>query len=127
MESIDKDEKVAFHISGSWRKWLPRPVWALGSEDLYLVHFEGGGFSLSLDEEKPAIGFFASAIVSATSVRQAESRARQVILNQWRRRGYERSAGVPTLEIEEVEILFDRFRLRSRFGFVMFRDDDGAS
>jgi hypothetical protein len=128
MRTFDKDEKAAFIVRNNWHDWLfPHPVWAVGSSDLYLVHFEGGGFRLCIDGESPAIGFFASTIVRATSFRQAESRATQVILNQWRRRGYARSAGFPNLEVEEVQVLPDRFRLRSRFGFVLFRNDDGVA
>jgi len=94
---------------------VPAPVFALGSNELYLVHFEGSGFSIGMDGvEKPAVGFFTHRIVSAGGAEAAAAKARASVLRDWRERGYEEQAsGALTLNVTEIEVLDSWFRLRS--------------
>jgi hypothetical protein len=55
------------------------------------------------------------------NVRDAEMKARSSVLREWKRGGYEASAGSPpVLQVEELQPMPSRFRLRSSTGFTFF-------
>jgi hypothetical protein len=119
------EEKVASVLRLRWRDWLPklpRPIIAFGDKDLYLVLLEGRGFSIPVPGETPATGFFANAVVAASTIRDAERLAIEAIRRQWHRRRFARFSIDPTLRIDEITRLVDRFRARSRFGFAFFQE-----
>jgi hypothetical protein len=96
--------------------------WPSGAQQLHRVLIHGSSFSLPLrDGGAPIVGFFTTRFVAATNVRDAEIKARSSVLREWKRRGYEASAGSsPILELEDVEIIHSRFRFRSGDGFTFF-------
>jgi hypothetical protein len=126
MSDTESDEPIGHVLgTGTWRDLLsgiPRPVLATGAQQLYRVLLHGSGFSLPLrDGGEPIVGFFTTRFVAATNVRDAEIKARSSVLREWKRRGYEGCAGSsPILELEDLEILHSRFRLRSGAGFTFY-------
>ena len=126
MSDTESEEPVGHVLStGTWRDLLPRiprPVLAIGAQQLYRVLIHGSGFSLMLDGGGELIvGFFTTRFVAATNIRDAEIKARASVLTEWKRRGFEASAGsAPILELEDLEVVHSRFRLRSAAGFTFF-------
>jgi hypothetical protein len=126
MNDTDSDEPVCHPLgTGGWSDLLPRiprPVWAVGKQQLYRVLIEGSEFSLPLvGGGEPMVGFFTTRFVAAANVRDAEMKARSCVLREWKRRGYEASAGSsPLLQIDALEPIDSRFRLRSGAGFTFF-------
>ena len=106
------------------RRYIPRPVFALGEQDLYAVIVHGSGFSLPIAGEEPVDGFYTTRIVAARDVRDAEQRALSAVEKDWKRQG----RGAVTLEVNEVRILDERFRARSGSGGAFYRssDEDGV-
>jgi hypothetical protein len=130
MSDTESDEPIGQVLgTGSWRDLLPRiprPVWAIGAQQLYRVLIHGSGFSLTGDGE-PIVGFFTTRFVAAANVRDAEAQARWSVLTDWKRGGYEASArSSPLLEIEDLELVQSRFRLRSGAGFTFFTASEGT-
>ena len=99
---------------------IPRPVFALGQNDLYSVVVHGGGFQLPIAGSEPAIGFFTTRIVAARGVRHAEELALSRVERDWRRRG----RGPVALEVDQTCLLPERFRLRSGTGAAFYTQDD---
>jgi hypothetical protein len=126
MSDNESDEPIGHVLgTGTWRDLLPRvprPVFVVGSQQLYRVLIHGSGFSLPLsDGGEPISGFFTTRFVAASNVRDAEIKARSSVLREWKRGGYEaRADSSPILELEDVEIVHARFRLRSGAGFTFF-------
>jgi hypothetical protein len=126
MSDTESDEPIGHVLGdGTWRDLLPRiprPVLAIGAQQLYRVLIHGSGFSLPLrGGGEPIVGFFTTRFVAAANVRDAEIKARSSVLTEWKRRGYEASAGAsPILELEDLEVVHSRFRLRSGAGFTFF-------
>ena len=116
--------------TGTWRDWLPRapaPVFAFGTRDLYLALVHGSGFTLPIRGGSPAIGFIKNAVVAARDVREAEELAKGAVLRDWRRKGLQRSAGAdPVLEVDELSVLPERFRFRSRTGFAFYSEAESS-
>ena len=128
MSARDLEEPVGDLLgTGTWRDRLPklpRPVLAVGNRQLYSVVLHGSGFVLPIVGSEAVIGFFATAVVAATTIREAEQLARDAILRQWTKRKFLPGEVLPTLEVDEVRRLPQRFRLRSRHGFAFFSHDD---
>ena len=126
MSDPKSDEPIGHVLgTGTWRDLLPRiprPVLAIGAQQLYRVLIHGSGFSLALlDGGEPIVGFFTTRFVAAENIRDAETKARSSVLTEWKRRGFEASAGsAPILELEDLEVVHSRFRLRSAAGFTFF-------
>jgi hypothetical protein len=100
---------------------LPRPVLALGSNDLYCVMLHANGFSIAFGEGAPAIGCLTTRFVSAASVREAERKACIAAETDWRRSGFQKVSGVvPEFTVEELNVLSVRFRRRSGGGFGFY-------
>jgi hypothetical protein len=132
MSDTESDEASGYFLgTGTWRDLLPRiprPVLAIGAQQLYRVLIHGSGFSLPLrDGGERIVGFFTTRFVAAANVRDAEIKARSSVLREWKRRGYEASAGSsPILELEELEVIHSRFRFRSGAGFTFFGASAGT-
>jgi hypothetical protein len=104
---------------------IPRPVVAFPPNDLYSVMVRGSGFTLPIDgEEKPIIGFITTRIVAAGDVREAERLAISEIERDWRRSGHHELGGPASLRVEDINSLSGRFRLRSKFGYIFYQNDD---
>ena len=126
MSDTEPEQPSAYLLgTGTWRDLLPRiprPVLAIGSQQLYRVLIHGSGFSLALgDGSEPIVGFFTTRFVAAANVRDAETKARTSVLREWKYRGCEASARAsPILELEDLEVTHSRFRFRSGAGFTFF-------
>ena len=126
MSDTESDEPVGYFLgTGAWRDLLPRiprPVLAIGAQQLHRVLIHGSGFSLPhRHSSEPIVGFFTTRFVAAANVRDAEIKSRASVLREWKRRGYEASAGAsPILELEDLEVMHSRFRFRSGAGFSFF-------
>ena len=132
MDDEEKPEPVAWVIRPTtWRaivqrlrrRYLPRPVLALGQQELYSVLVHGTGFALPIEDGLPVDGFFTSRIVAARDVREAKRRALSVVEGDWQRSG----RGSVNLEAQEIRVLEGRFRVRSGGGATFYRssDEDG--
>jgi hypothetical protein len=99
---------------------LPRPVFALGTSDIYRVMVHGSGFKLPLEDGSSAVGFFTTRYVAASTASDAKQIAAAVVHGEWRGRGHENAVGSVMLAIEEHAALSERFRLRSATGFVFY-------
>ena len=99
---------------------IPRPVFALGSNELYSVIVHGTGLTLPIAGAAPAVGFYTTRIVGARDTREAERLAVSAVERDWRRRG--RDAAV--LEVDQIKLLEERFRLRSGSGATFYSNDD---
>ena len=111
--------------TGTWRDLfprIPRPVLAIGTQQLYRVVIHGTGFSLPLDgRDESIIGFFTTRFVAAVNVRDAEIKACASVSTEWKQCGHEACAECsPLLELEELELVHGRFRLRSGAGFAFY-------
>jgi len=107
------------------RRYVPRPVFALGDQDLYLVIVHGSGFALESSQpgEAPLDGFYTTRVVAALDVREAKQRALSAVETDWQRQG----RGSVTLDVNEVRILTERYRTRSGGGAIFYRSsDDGG-
>ena len=126
MNESEQPEPIGWIIgTGTWRDFIrriPRPVFAVGPNELFSVLVHGSGFALWIaGEEEPIIGFFTTRIVAARNVREAERLALAAIGKDWQRRGHQHAAGSPAkLVVEEVAVLNERFRLRSGGGFTFY-------
>jgi hypothetical protein len=115
--------------TGTWRDWfrkIPRPVFALGKNDLYSVLLKGTGFTLPIEgADDPAISFYTTRFVAAGNMHAAKKAACRSVMNEWSLRGYLKISGrEPTISIEEIDLLHERFRLRSGGGFTFYRNDN---
>ena len=125
-----EDEFIARLIgTGTWLDWIkkiPIPVFALGKNDIYSVFLEGTNFTLPIDGmEKPAIGFYTTRYVASENVHEAKKSAIKSALHLWNTRGFRKFSGnEPTISIEKVDLLYERFRLRSGTGFSFYCNDD---
>ncbi len=106
------------------RRYIPRPVFALGEQDLYVVIVHGSGFSLPTAGGEPVDGFYTTRVVAARDVREAKQRALSAVETDWKRQG----RGAVALDVEEVRVLEERFRARSGSGDAFYRssDEDGV-
>ena len=115
--------------TGTWRDWIkkiPKPVFALGKNDMYSVLVQGTDFKLPIGiTDEPAIGFYTSRFVAAENVHAAKIAARNSVLNEWSTKGFLKVSGSdPKISIEEIDLLYERFRLRSGGGFSFYCNDD---
>lgn len=130
MNSQDYEKEEYYLLgTGTWLDWfprLPRPVLALGSKDLYSVMLNGQDFILPIRGSKvPVIGFYTTRFVAADNFREAEKAAHKSVMREWENGGYLNLCGKrPSLSTEEVNILNERFRLRSGAGFAFYDNDD---
>jgi hypothetical protein len=131
MKKADRADEPAGYLlgTGTWRDWLPaipRPVLALGTQELYSVLIEGFDFSLSIGgADDPVIGFFTTRFVAAANIRQAEKTALESVLHEWRCKGFLKLSGtIPKLHVEKIQLLSDRFLFRSGTGVTFFPDSN---
>ena len=118
----DWDVHVAGYRFRRFVRGIPRPVLALGPRDLYSVIVHGTGFTLPIAGHAPAIGFYTTRIVAARDAREAQRLAISAVEREWRRRGRDPAI----LEIEEIQALGERFRLRRGGGATFYSGDDGV-
>src|SRR3989442_1659547 len=91
----EESEPIAWVLgTGTWRdvvrrlvRRIPRPVLALGENELYSVMVHGSGFALPIAGEAPAIGFYTTRIVAACNAREAERLALSAVEGDWQRKG----------------------------------------
>jgi len=130
MNNTDENDESQYSLigSGTWRDFLPslpKPVIALGHKSIYYVFIHGTRFEVRFGgTNMPLIGFFTTRFVAASNVRQAEQCAFQSVISEWEKEGFLGLSGVePTLSVEKLEQLSERFRLRSGGGFTFYRAD----
>ena len=87
---------------------------------------EGTNFTFLIDGiEKPIIGFYTTRYVAARNLHAAKTAAIEAVHHEWSTRGYRKFSGKePTILIEKVDLLYERFRLRSGAGFSFYCSDD---
>jgi hypothetical protein len=131
MKNQDRDDEIVGHVlgTGTWRDWLPklpRPIFALGKNDLYSVLLHGQDFILPIGgSEDPVIGFYTTRWVAAENYHKAEKKAFNSVIQEWNNKGYFNKCGrKPNLSTEKVVILNERFRLRSGAGFTFYSNED---
>jgi hypothetical protein len=102
--------------------WVPRPVFAVGRSDLYLLRLQGSGFSLTLPGiPGTAVGFVTTRIVSAASARDAEAKAISSALREWRSNSW---PPVPELAVYEASVLSRRVWFYPPAGFSLYDTPD---
>ncbi len=131
MKHQDQDNDTDIHLlgTGTWLDWLPnlpRPVIALGENDIYSVFLNGKDFVLPIgDSDEPVVGFYTTRYVAARNFKEAKKAALDRVLLDWRNKGYLKLSGKePSLTAEEVVISEKRFRYRSATGFAFYPDED---
>jgi hypothetical protein len=87
---------------------------------------EGTNFTLPIGGmEKPAIGFYTTRYIAAENVHAAKTAAVKTVINKWSTRGFGKFSGnEPTISIEKIDLLYERFRLRSGTGFIFYSNGD---
>jgi len=102
--------------------WVPRPVFAVGRSDLYLLRVQGSGFSLEFPGVPgAAVGFVTTRVVSAGSVREAEAKAISSALKEWQSNAW---PPVPRFAVYEVSVLARRVWFYPPAGFSLYDTPD---
>ena len=123
------DSEIKYYVvgTGSWRDLLPklpRPVFAFGENDIYWVMVKGTGFTLPIDDSC-VDSFFTGRFVSASTVRDAKRIAFALVGKEWEQKGYKERGGSVSLTVNDIDVLRERFRLRSGTGFTFYTMSDG--